>query len=432
MTATGRQGHAVVLGGSISGLFAARALTDRFARVTIVERDVLAAGFDPRKATPQGAHVHALLARGREIAERFLPGATKELVDGGAVLAGIEDARIYVCGWRKPYDGADQILSMTRPFFEWTLARRVVALPGVSVLEKTEATALTHAATRATGIVVRDANGEREVAADLIVDARGRASNLADWMKAAGFEPPPHETSPLASVYCSYLGEPAPGSARPKLHQIANFEEKIGVLIFPVERGRVLVSLGANAKVALPKTHDEMLAFLKTLPVPNAYDAAKTLTPVTPLAFSRFTASVRRNFDALSHPPDGIVAIGDAVASFNPIFGQGMTVAAIEAEWLADCLKQNDPAAPGFAKAYYAGLKPIVDIAWGAPDLEAKRNNPKGQNWPTRFMLWYTERMQRAATRSVVVSKALMRVQNMMAPPTLLFSPGIFIRVLFA
>jgi 2-polyprenyl-6-methoxyphenol hydroxylase-like FAD-dependent oxidoreductase len=212
---------------------------------------------------------------------------------------------------------------------------------------------------------------------------------------------------------------------------VAKFEDKLGVLIFPVEQNRVLVSLGANAKLAVPKSQDDLLAYLRNLPVPNAHDAVKPLRPLTPVSHSRFTASVRRNYHALKRLPRGIVAIGDAVASFNPIFGQGMTVAALEAEWLGRCLEKTPPTDENFPQTYYAGVKPIVDLAWGPPDLEARRANPAAQNWIVRLLLWYTERLQRAATRNVYVSRTMLRVQNMIEPPAKLFAPPMVLRVLF-
>lgn len=423
-------GHAVVLGGSIAGLLAARVLCDHFERVTIVERGLLAHDGEVRDSVPQGAHVHGMLAKGLEIIEGLLPGVTNEIVAEGASLVGVHDLRIFVLGWRQPHDSPLRVLCATRPFIEWALARRVRALPKISVLEQAEAAGLTGTAARVRGVTIASGGATRELAADFIVDARGRRSNLADWMRTLGAAPPPHETSPLASVYCSYLLEPAPGAARPPALQIAKFEDKLGVLIFPVERGRVLLSVGANAQVALPKTHAEMLAFVARLPVPDAHLALKELRPLTEPKYSRFTASVRRNFDALAKPPEGIVAIGDAVASFNPIFGQGMTVAALEADWLGRCLAAHAPAADGFAKSYYAGVKPIVDLAWGLPDLEAKRNNPAAQPMGTRFLLWYTQRMQATASRSSFVSRTIAEVQNMLAPPTALFGPRVFLRVL--
>jgi 2-polyprenyl-6-methoxyphenol hydroxylase-like FAD-dependent oxidoreductase len=425
------KGHAIVLGGSISGLLAARVLADHFDRVTIIEKDKLAAGLEPRKTAPQGAHAHALLSRGRMIVEALFPGITDELVAGGATLAGIKDVRVYVLGWRKVFDDPERIIAMTRPFFESTLARRARALNKVAVLEDTEAVGLVGTPDSVSGIVIGDTNGTRNLMADFIVDARGRASNLADWMKQLGLESPPHETSPLASWYASCLYEPAPGATRPLAHQVAKFEDKLGVLIFPVEQNRVLVSLGANAKLTVPKSQDDLLAYLRNLPVPDAHDAVRLLRPLTAVTHSRFTASVRRNYHALKRLPRGIVAIGDAVASFNPIFGQGMTVAALEADWLGQCLAKTAPADESFAQNYYAGVKPIVDLAWGPPDLEARRANPGAQNWIIRLLLWYTERLQRTATRNVYVSRTMLRVQNMIEPPAKLFAPPMIMRVLF-
>lgn len=414
-------------------MLSARVLSDHFSQVTLIEKDRLAASGEVRKFAPQGSHVHALLSRGRAILDSLFPGLVTELVDGGASLVGFNEAKIYVLGWRKRVDAPEHILSMTRPFLEWAVARRVRGLNNVTVLQECDAVDVLGSPARVTGVQIREANGEtRSLESDLIVDARGRISNLSNWLKQLGGEAPAIETSSLASVYCSYMLEPRPGAQRPPLFQVARFEEKLGVLIFPVEGGRVLLSMGANAQMRMPKTHEQMLSILQTLPVPDAYLAVKDMVPLTQPAFSRFSASVRRRFDKLAKPPEGIVAIGDAVASFNPIFGQGMTVAALEAEWLGKCLAKHDAAKKGFEKSYYRGVQPIVELAWGFPDLESKRGSPAAQSPMTRFLLWYTKRLQIAATRNTHVSYTMARVQNMIAPPTALFSPSIISRVLFS
>jgi 2-polyprenyl-6-methoxyphenol hydroxylase-like FAD-dependent oxidoreductase len=168
---TSSKGHAIVLGGSISGLLAARVLTDHFDRVTIIEKDKLATGLEPRKTAPQGAHAHALLSRGRMIIEALFPGVTDELVAGGATLAGIKDFRVYVLGWRKIFDDPERIIAMTRPFFESTLARRTRALNKVAVLEDTEAVGLVGTPDHATGVVIRDASGTRDFVGDFMDEA---------------------------------------------------------------------------------------------------------------------------------------------------------------------------------------------------------------------------------------------------------------------
>jgi 2-polyprenyl-6-methoxyphenol hydroxylase-like FAD-dependent oxidoreductase len=422
--------HAVVLGASIAGLLAARVLADHFERVTIVEKDRLPPAASLRKAVPQGVHVHGILARGLDIMEAMFPGLTDELVAGGAALIGPGDVRIYILGWRMAHDSPLKVVTLTRPYLEWTLANRVRSLPRVTISDATEAIGPQGTRSQITGVTVRNDGATRDLACDFIVDARGRASNLADWMKALGMKSPPHETSPLGSVYCSCLYDA--GNAPPDAVQVVRMEDKLGALAFPVEGNRVLLSIGANTNAPMPKSQAEVLDLLKNLPVPDAYDAVKDLRPLTPLAFSRFTASVRRNFHDLAELPAGIVALGDAVASFNPVFGQGMTVAALEAEWLDACLKKGDPATAEFAKDYYDGVKPIVDLAWGLPDLESKRDSPHVQSWATQFLLWYTERMQATAARSAYVSRTIAEVQNMILPPAALFRPAMLARVLFS
>ncbi|MEQ1868157.1 MAG: FAD-dependent monooxygenase, partial [Micropepsaceae bacterium] len=222
MSATGKR-HAVVLGGSIAGLLAARVLCDHFDRITIVEKERIAANGDVRHAAPQGAHAHGMLAKGLQVIEVLFPGFAADLAAKGATLAGANDVGIYIAGWRKPHDNPLRILVATRPFIEWALVRHVRALPRIDIVEDTEALGMTGDATRVTGVKL----GDRTLAADLIVDARGRRSNLADWMKALGAEPPRHETSPLASVYCSYQLEPKPGAERPRTLQVAEIKDKL-------------------------------------------------------------------------------------------------------------------------------------------------------------------------------------------------------------
>src|SRR5262249_39806286 len=151
-----RGGRAVVIGGGIAGLLAARVLSERYADVTLVERDALAHDLVPRKSAPQGAHVHAVLARGRRIMDSLFPGLTEELAAQGASLVGPKDVRIFILGWRPSFDSSFRILSLTRPCLELNLARRVRALNNVRIEEKTDAVALKGNAVRATGIVVRD------------------------------------------------------------------------------------------------------------------------------------------------------------------------------------------------------------------------------------------------------------------------------------
>ncbi len=248
-TASANRRHAVVLGASIAGLLAARVLADRYERVSIIERDRLPNAPCLRKFVPQGAHVHGVLSRGLGIMEGLFPGLTGELVAGGAGLIGTEDVQIYIKGWRKHHDSPLKVVTLTRPFLEWTLANRVRALAGVAIADGSEAVRLEGSADCVSGVTVRNDNGEDSLTADFIVDARGRASNLADWMMNFDLQSAPHETSPLGSVYCSCLFEAVSSDSKPMALQIVKFEDKLGALVFQVEGGRVLLSVGANAEV---------------------------------------------------------------------------------------------------------------------------------------------------------------------------------------
>jgi 2-polyprenyl-6-methoxyphenol hydroxylase-like FAD-dependent oxidoreductase len=431
--------HALVAGGSIAGLLAARVLSDFFERVTLAERDALASGPNARKSVPQGRHVHALLARGRDILEALFPGIGEELrAEGAVLLNGTRDiAWHYDGGWRVRYDGDLPILCMSRPLLEAALARRVRALPNVTLLDGVGVDGLTADGTGAiTGLCIAGAVGElRNIAADLVVDATGRGSALPRWLAGLGYEAPREEVLEARVTYASCVFRRP--ESRPDwgaLLVTGPCARRSG-LIFPIEGDRWLATLNSRFDEPSPRDHASFLAFARSLPAPDLYEALRDAEPLSPIASYRFIGSLRRRYERLTRLPQGLIAIGDAACSFNPMFGQGMTVAAAEAERLAAALagaRRTGGLPADFGSRWFSAIEPAIDGAWNGVAIEDLRFPELADRRPVgvRPLQWYMTRVHRATHRSAAVTDQFYRVMNFLDPPAALFRRPILADVL--
>lgn len=439
-------GHAVVVGGSVAGLLAARVLAERFAAVTLVERDALAdAGAGPRKGVPQGRHVHILLARGRLIAEDLLPGLGAELRAAGAVPvnAGRQLAWHQGGGWRVPHDSELELLSLTRPLLEARIAARVRALPNVAVRDRAEVRGWTSdGRRRVTGVRLRGRSGRaggvvEEIAADLVVDAAGRGSPTPRWLVGLGFDAPPAERLPAPVGYASCVFRRPPERGRGwRALLVTGTPGRRSGLVFPVEDGRWLVTLAAFFDEPLPRDHEGFLAFARSLPAPDVGDAIRGAEPLSGVERFRFAGSQRHRYDRLGRLPEGLIALGDAVCSFSPVYGQGMTVGAVEADLLGQALdaarRRWGGIDAGFGRRWFRGIAATVDSAWNGASLEDFRFPELAHRRPARLapLTWYLGRVHRATRRSAAVTDQLYRVINLLDAPAALFRPRVLADVL--
>src|SRR5262249_55817931 len=182
--------HAIVIGGSMAGLLAARVLSAHFGRVTLLERDLFPALGENRRGVPQGRHTHGLLAGGKQVLDRLFPGLGSELVEAGAISGDIAgDVRWFFEGGclHRERHGLDGLL-MSRPFLEANVRRRVMALPNVKVRDGVEADGVTATADRSRITGVRC--GSETISANLIVDTMGRGSKSSKWLDELGYPQP--------------------------------------------------------------------------------------------------------------------------------------------------------------------------------------------------------------------------------------------------
>lgn len=430
--------HAVVLGGSIAGLLAARVLADAYDRVTVVDRDALVAGARARRGAPQGRHIHGLLARGQQVLEQLFPGFTAELEACGAPTGDVlGDARFLFGGHRLARTDAGLILlSVSRPLLEDRLRARVDSLPGVRFAPPSDAVGLRCSpdGRRITGARLlrhADASAEEVIDAGLVVDATGRGSRAPAWLQALGFGRPEVERVRVDVGYvtrCYRLPPDSLGGDVACLHGPSADRPRGGALA-RLEGDLWMLTLFGLLGDHPPKDRGGFDAFARSLRFPDLRDAVGTAEPVDGPAAYRFQADVRRRYERMRRFPEGFLVIGDALCSLNPIYGQGMTVAALQALALREHLTA-DIAPP--CRRVLRALARTIDGPWEmALGADLAVPGVEGPRTPRRRIAGaYVTRLQAAAAHDPGLARAFMRVTGLVDRPQAILRPAVALRVL--
>ncbi len=431
--------QAIVIGGSVGGIFAARVLADFFDRVTIVESEHLSSDAKQRKNIPQGNHAHTLLIRGGRLINQYFPGTIDRLVAAGAVPVDMgHDIRWHhFGGWKAHWDDDMIGTFLSRPLVESELASAIKRFPNIEIREQTKAESLivNEGENRVQGIRIQNKNGEcEEIRGDLVIDTTGHNSLTLQQLKSENI---PFDEVPIKVSYASRIYR-QPTSLPPwKVLMIAQgAPSKRAGVIFPLEGGRWIATLGAYAGEAPPKTHDEFMAVARALPVPDLYRAISEAEPMSDVTTYRFPRDIRHRYDKLKNPLGGLVVLGDALCRLNPLYGQGMAAVAVESDLLRELVqkwsKTGEAFSPAFSRKYFKQAIKRTSPAWQGATLEDLRFFKDEVDLPlsTRIQQWYTRRMHLAAIDSPEVSKTFYRVANLLDPPTDLFKPSIAARVL--
>ncbi|MGI8329081.1 FAD-dependent oxidoreductase [Actinomadura scrupuli] len=432
--------HAVVIGGSLAGLLAARVLADHFDKVTVIDRDRFPEDPAFRPGIPQARHLHVLWTKGLEIIEDLFPGIEAELLAAGVPELGIPKDVLWLTseGWRRRFE-VTRMLTFSRPLLDWTVRRRMA--PRLTLLTHQEVTGLVPAGPgtqrkKVAGVEVREVgtNGtSTPLHADLVVDASGRASRAPEWLVLLGY-PFPKETKvdPLLGYTSRYYAIPEgfdPGWQALYLQAEAPHSKRTGGL-FPQEGGRWICSLSGAGRDYPPTSEDGFLDFAKGLRDPVLYDAIRTAEPLTPITAFRRTANHRRHYERLPSWPEGFIAVGDSVCAFNPIYGQGMSVAALQAVVLDELLSAS-PA--GLTRAFQRRAMRCGSGAWLVATGEDFRY-PGTEGAPirphNRIINRYVSRVVAAANVDESVCAALLDVLALRQEPPSLFRPSVLRRVL--
>jgi 2-polyprenyl-6-methoxyphenol hydroxylase-like FAD-dependent oxidoreductase len=426
-------------------MLAARILSNYFDRVTLLERDRFSETPAARKGLPQGRHVHALLERGRGILERFLPGLTAELVRAGAELPDYTRDLAWMGpdGWYVRFPGDLRLLACSRDLIDWGVRARVAALPNVRIRQGADVAGLIRGLGGApvAGVRLRSRTAEEVdlggtvLPADLVVVADGRHSRLPEWLSELGYDRPEETVVNSFQGYASRLYRPPAGFAcdwKALYVQQAPPGDPRGGLVAPVEGRRWLVSLLGGDGDYPPTDEDGFLAFARSLRSPALWEAIAGAEPLGPIAGQRATENRLRHFDRLRQFPEGVVAVGDAVAALNPVYGLGMTTAALGAEVLEHCLRESSHHGPGWERIFQRRLARATGFAWrltSGADYRFRTTKGPPQGWVARLTGGYLAAVMRSATRQPWVRQRLAEVLHQLRPPSALFGPGVLARL---
>ena len=371
--------HAVVIGGSLAGMMSAAALSDHFDRVTVFERDPIENGPVLHRSVPQGNHIHALLLGGQDVMALLYPGFTDELEQLGAIRfrSGI-DVVFYAPGG-KGYNGTLSVKVprdlglvghvMSRGLLEYQVRRRTTALSNVHLNTESPIEALVHRDGRVRGVTCKSAP-QSVVDTDLVIDASGRGSHAMRWLAEMGVSAPEETTIGVDFAYTStkfrkpedtqgaepmiLVGGPPPNYTR-------------GGGLFEIEGGIWHVSLAGRFGDYPPTDEAGFLRFAKELPSPRLYELISGAERIADITHHRFPTSVWRHYEGLEPFPERFLIVGDAVCSFNPVYGQGMSSAAMQVRELRNVLRERAAAADGLddlARVFFPKAAEAISAPW--------------------------------------------------------------------
>ena len=425
------------MGGSIAGLLTARALSDRYRRVVVVERDRLPDGPGHRRGVPQDRQVHVLLNRGAEVLEELFPGLLAEFTAAGAVESDVQqDINWYMDG-RKLASAASGIvgLSASRLLLEHLIRRRVMALPNVEIRPETEATGLVQNLDTITGVAIATARGDGGDAhvldADLVVDACGRSSRSLEWLAELGHPRPPqsHVRADVVYVTRRYKAAPDPRDRPARATVVPYPGNPRGAAIVYEENDRVALVLFGLLGADPTTDESAMKDYARKINSPEVDALMRTGTPVEEPIKMRYAASVRRHPERGRSRPRNFLLLGDSLVSFNPTYGQGMTTAALQAQVLSRLVAEGVDRLP---ERFYPAAAKAVDPAWQIatggdlrfPEVTGRR--PPG----SAFGAWYLDRFRAAAVHDPRLLRTFLTVSGLQAPLPALLAPGVMLRVL--
>lgn len=438
---SGPSRRALVIGGGMAGMLAAGVLVNIADEVTIIERDVLPAGPEPRKSLPQARHVHVLWSGGARAFERLMPGITDRWLAAGARRIPLPTGLVSMTaqGWLRRWPEMQYMIACTRDLLDWVVREQVLKMPAVTLLQGHEMQALEGTATCVTGARVRTPEGQDlSIEADLVVDASGRGSRATEWLQALGVGGIKEAEVDSGLVYASrFYRAPSAGDNFP----IVNVQSDPGdpvpgrtATIVPVEGGRWLVTLSGTRGGEPSSDPGQFESFARSIRHPVVGELISLTTPLTEgVAVSRSTVNRRRYFEQASTWPDGFIVVGDAVATYNPLYGQGMTVAAQGLVELSSAVGRSGLRSRGLARDVQRAIARPINLAWElATSQDILYPGAKGQQprSGTALMNRYVNRLVRAATGRAQVTQAFLGVVTMSEPPTSWVHPDIVVGAL--
>ena len=434
--------RAVVVGAGVAGLATAGALAGSFSEVVVLERDDLPDRPAQRRGTSQGWHAHGILMGGQIALQELFPGIDQDFLRAGAVLLRASQDLREEWPDRDPMPQRDLGMiayTMSRPLIESTLRRRNLQLGNVAFWPNTQVTGLEFDGQRVTGVrcATGDEGAEHILQANLVVDASGRGELTGALLQAIGYKRPSESSVGIDMYYSTAvldIPDNAPADWKMVLtHPDAPYSHRRAVML-PIEGNRWMMSVAGRGTEKPPAAWDALLAYLKHLPTATIYDAVKHSRPIDRLARFFLPESIWRHYEELELFPDGLIPVGDAICRFNPVYGQGMSVAAKAAillrRLLRDRAAQPDPLS-GLGKAFFAETQPLIETPWtmaAIPDFVYPET--RGLRPPDlERSLLAAAALSRIAVRDAAVQKSAVEVWHLVKPRSVLQHPELMQRV---
>ncbi len=436
--------NAIVIGGSMAGLCAARVLSEFYDEVTVLDRDAYPAGAHERPGVPQSRHVHALLMRGRIELDRLFPGFESTMLEHGAIE--INFARDFAAlrpdGWSERRSNKLTTLFASRVLIEETVRGLLRKIPNVKLIERVEAVGFETArdpALRVTGVKASPRDGASAFIAsgDLIVDASGRTTKCPSWIQALGLPMPEETVVDSHTGYASRWYNVFP-ERRPKdwwwkgvwIDPVDGEFPMAGVL-FPVEGNRMIVTMAGVGGHYPPSDEQEFTAALAKLRSPIIANEVAIAEPLSKVYSYRQMANRWRHYDKWGARLDGFIALGDSSCAFNPVYGQGMTSGALSALLLRDCITKNGVGNPQLAREFFKAQARFQSEPWGlATGADFRIAGTEGRRpFISRLVEPIMGRMFEVQTDDPEIGERLGEVINMMRPPSALFEMSLLARI---
>ncbi len=441
--------HALVIGCGIAGMAAAQVLSQHFTRVTIIERDQLPAEPKFRAGKPQARHAHILLAKGLNDLESVFPGLGDDLRKHGAIKCqwGPDTRWYYFGGWRRRFPTAVSTVTCSVNLIEWALRRRIQQVPSIRIVTDCTVDELLAEGSRVCGVRVaqhRSGRGQKliEIRGSLVVDTTGRRSMAPEWLNKAGIGPIPEEKVEAfwgyASRYYERSSEKNTSWRMMAIHPTPPDSPRIGVVL-PTENNLWLVTLAGTNRDYPPDDDAGFLEYARNLAQPDLYEAIRDAKPVSGIYGYRYAENRWRHFEKLERFLEGFVALGDAVCQFNPIYGQGMSVAAIGAARLERCIRAHLRKHPnrnltGFSRTYQRSLARDLMVPWlittgedlrfAKPEVLAKRS------LFTRVTQALVKSVLELGTKDFQAFRNFVIVMHLVASPVRLLHPWLLLKVI--